>query len=106
MRECQYDIAFAGDNATNFINLAFALCQLHRQLGVHYEGQLVPDLPKMHHLLHCCLQCKVLNPRLTWCFKGEDLQKTLASSYTKGVQGPQVVSKMLAKLKVAVPHSC
>ena len=104
MKECQWDVAFAGEAATKFIQFSFSMCQIHRELGVHFEGKLFSELPKMHHLLHCSLQCKVLSPRLTWCFRGEDLQKvsrSLASSCAKGLQGPQVVTKMLAKLKVA-----
>ena len=96
-----------GPIATQFTKLGFAMMQIHLELQEHFlteDVQLFPSLPKQHTLLHVCLQSKCLNPKLTWCFKGEDLQKisrTLASSCSRGLLGPQVVVKMLSKLRIA-----
>ena len=107
MKQHQDFLAFPAEEAAIFAKYCFSLCQLHLQLGQHFgeEGlALFPSLPKMHMLLHVCKLAHVLNPRLTWCFKGEDLQKiarTLAASSAKGLMGPQVTVKMAAKLRVA-----
>ena len=96
-----------GPIATQFTKLGFAMMQIHLELQEHFlteDVQLFPSLPKQHTLLHVCLQSKCLNPKLTWCFKGEDLQnisRTLASSCSRGLLGPQVVVKMLSKLRIA-----
>ena len=102
MQENRHEIAFNASSAKKFKQLAFALTQLHMDLSLHFENELFPDIPKIHHFLHSCMQSGVLNPRLTWCYKGEDYQRitrTLASSSAKGLQGPQVANKMLAKLR-------
>ena len=107
MEECKALLYFPPEQATVFVKYAFALCQLHLDLGQHFRENdmaLFPSLPKMHMLLHTCKMCHVLNPRLTWCFRGEDLQKisrSLAASCARGLRGPQVCVKMASKLRVA-----
>ncbi|CAE7252460.1 unnamed protein product [Symbiodinium sp. CCMP2592] len=98
------EMAMPPDHAEKFKKLAFGLCQLHRQLREHFEGNYFADLPKMHFFLHACLLADVLHPRLTWCFKGEDLQKisrTLAGSCCRAVTGPRAAAKMSQQLRIA-----
>ena len=107
MKQFQGALAFPEAEGNLFIKYSFALCQLHLELGHHFKDEelpLFPSLPKMHMLLHACKLCKIINPRLTWCFRGEDLQKisrNLAASSARGLQGPKVCVKMAAKLRVA-----
>ena len=78
MKEMQSELAFPEPQASQFKEFSFALCQLHLQLGSHFKEEgnaLFASTPKMHMLLHSCLTCAQVNPRLTWCFRGEDLQK-------------------------------
>ena len=107
MKQFQAFLAFPPEEAAAFTRYCFALCQIHLDLGKHFRDEelnLFPDLPKMHMLLHVCQLAHVINPRLTWCFRGEDLQKvarTLAASCARGLMGPQVTLKMVSKLRVA-----
>ena len=107
MKECRTETAFPEPQATNFISYAFAMCNLHLELGAHFEeeGQkLFSSLPKLHLLLHTVLLCRHINPRLTWCYKGEDVQKvsrSLAASCARGLRGPAVTVKMVSKLRAA-----
>ena len=108
MKQFQHELAFPEAEANTFKDYAFGMAQLHRELYLHFsqeEGQqLFADIPKAHMLLHACLQSKFINPRLTWCYKGEDAMKiarTLAGSCAKGVSGPQVSVKMVSKLRLA-----
>ena len=70
MQQNPGEIAFEGSDAKDFKKFCFSLCQLHRELGEHFNQEFFPDLPKMHHLMHCCLQCDVLSPKMTWGYKG------------------------------------
>ncbi|CAE7458459.1 unnamed protein product [Symbiodinium sp. CCMP2592] len=107
MKECRAETAFPEPQATNFIEYAFAMCNLHMELGAHFEAEglkLFSPLPKLHLLLHTVLLCRHINPRLTWCYKGEDLQKvsrSLAASCARGLRGPAVTVKRVSKLRAA-----
>ena len=72
MKQFQGALAFPEAEGNLLIKYSFALCQLRLECGHHFkdeELQLFPSLPKT------CKLCKIINPRLTWCFRGEDLQK-------------------------------
>ena len=104
----QHKLAFDPEEAERFKKCAFAGAQLHRDLSQHFaeeEKPLFADIPKIHANLHCALACPYLNPRLTWCFRQEDnmnVHRVLAKSCCKGIKGPQVTAKMVAKLRVAM----
>ena len=81
---------------------AFDLAQLNNQISEHFmeeeEAHLFQVISKTHMALHCALLSKHINPRVVWCFSGEDMMKhiqTLAVSCVKGVQGPKAVNKMV-----------
>ena len=60
-------------------------------------------IPKLHAFLHCALASSYLSPRLTCCFRQEDnmnVHRTLAQS--RGIRGPQVTAKMVAKMGIAL----
>ena len=107
MKECRAETAFPEPQASNFITYSFTMCNIQLELGKHFEEEglkLFTPLPKQHMLLHCALLCRQLNPRHTWCFKGEDVQKisrSLASSSARGLRGPAVTVKMVSKLRAA-----
>jgi hypothetical protein len=55
---------------------------------------------KYHYALHVALLAKHMNPRLNWCFAGEDLMqivKSIVAACTRGVAGPMVSHKALVK---------
>ena len=91
-----------------FQKLCFAGAQLHMDLAQHFKDEEKPlfqDIPKIHPVLHSALASGYINPRLTWCFRQEDnmnVHRTLAKSRCKGLQGPLVTAKMVAKLRIAL----
>lgn len=110
MKDLEHELAFPEPQAQTFKDCAFCMAQLHRSLHVHFSAEngsgsnLFADIPKIHMVLHAALQSGCLNPRLTWCYKGEDAMKiasTLAASCAKGLSGPQVSLKMVNKLRIA-----
>ena len=51
------------------------------------------------------LQASSWIQRLTWCFRQEDnmsVRRTLAQSCCRGIRGPQVTAKMVAKMRIAL----
>ena len=101
------ELALSSD-APLFKQFAFGMAQIHRELCLHFQDQtpcLFPEIPKIHMLLHVAQQCDQLNPRLTWCYKGEDfmgVHRNLAKSCATRLEPPQVCEKMLLKMRVAL----
>ena len=88
--------------------MCFGMAQLHSSLNIGYEengAQLFAAIPKLHAFVHCALASSYLSPRLTWCFRQEDnmnVHRTLAQSCCRGIKGPQVTAKMVAKMRIAL----
>ena len=108
MKDNSENLAFAPPDSINFKKFGFAAAQIHRDLALHFATHKPPlfaDIPKLHAVLHSVLACDYLNPKLTWCFRQEsnmNVRKTLAMSCARGIQGPQVTAKMVAKMRVAL----
>ena len=58
---------------------AFDLAQLNNQISEHFmkeeEVFLFQVTSKTHMVLHSALLSKHINPRVVWCFSGEDMMK-------------------------------
>ena len=55
---------------------------------------------KSHYLMHVCLQAPCLNPRLGWCYSGEDFVqpiKKIAKSCSYGTALWEVTNKTITK---------
>ena len=108
LQATQHKLAFDPEEAERFKKCAFAGAQIHRDLSQHFaeeEKPLFAAIPKIHATLHCAVASFYLNPRLTWCFRQEDsvnVRRVLAKSCCKGIKGPLVTAKMVAKLRVAM----
>jgi hypothetical protein len=92
-----------------FKQYAFDLAQLNNQISEHFMEEEEPYLfqvtSKTHMVLHCALLAKYINPRVVWCFSGEDMMKNvqlLAVSCVKGVQGPKAVNKMVSHYRLGL----
>lgn len=76
---------------------------LSSALAYHFNtaGTKVFNIVPKHHLLwHCCHQAGRLNPRLTWCFSGEDYMqhmRRLAQSVLRGTPAWMVSVKLSYK---------
>lgn len=61
-------------------------------------------VPKFHYFAHLVEQAQFCNPRFVWCYGSEDFvgrASCLAQSCTRGSPGPLVITKMLAKYRIA-----
>ena len=85
---------------------AFLACS--NALSAHFAaaGQKLFNITiKYHYLAHAAEQAKWLNPRLGWCYAGEDYMnkvKRTASSCLRGTPPDQVSEKMLRKYRVGM----
>ena len=95
--------------AIEFKKAAMAFVQLNTALGQHFH--LHQDVPmrqkllfnhtiKFHYLVHLGLLAAHLNPRLTWCYSGEDLMmkvKRVVQSCHRGLPGHMIPKKAMHK---------
>ena len=102
------NLAVCEQDYSNFKRWSFAMAQVHLSLEQHYgeeDTKLFSAIPKLHSWLHSVLSSNFCNPRLSWCFRQEDymaVQRTLAKASCKGLRGPQVTAKIVAKVRVAM----
>ena len=80
---------------------AFLMCCSALAHKFREEGRPVFNVTvKFHYLAHAALQAKHLNPRLGWCYAGEDYMakiKRVAASCLRGTPAHLVSGKMAAK---------
>lgn len=85
---------------------AFLLCS--NALAGHFAAanlKLFNITIKFHYLAHCADQAQWMNPRLGWCYAGEDYMskvKKTASSCLRGTPPEQVSAKMLRKYRMGM----
>ena len=108
VKQNEDELAFSPADHSSLKTMCFGMAQLHRSLHQSYEengAQLFAPIPKLHAFLHCALASSYLSPRLTWCFRQEtnmSVHRTLAQSCCRGIRGPQVTAKMVAKMRIAL----
>jgi hypothetical protein len=89
--------------AEEFASAAHNLLALQTALAQHYHPQgvlLFSTTIKSHYLLHVAMLSRHLNPRLAWCYAGEDLMhrvRVLVSAAQRGTGPALVPSKVLRK---------
>ena len=72
--------------ASTFEKTSFQFAQVQAALAAHYAEQnmcLFHVTLKSHDFLHIALQAKYINPRIGWCYTGEDMMakaKAIAQS--------------------------
>ena len=85
---------------------SFLLCLT--ALATHHQAagaKLFNVTIKCHYLAHAGDMASGLNPRLGWCYLGEDYMsklKRLVASCLRGTPAPQVATKVLRKYLVAM----
>ena len=97
-------IAFPAAIAQQLKEAAFGMCRLQGQIANHFvevaseTGVKLFDITsKAHMLLHCAMMSKYINPKVVWCFSGEDFMhkhQTLAMACVRGLNGAQASVKM------------
>ena len=76
-----------------------------RQHFATEEYPLFQLTQKGHYLMHCCILARELNPRLSWCYGGEDFMgktRDLALSCARGASMWNVSHKMVMKYLIAL----
>ena len=100
--------ALPSEDSARFKHLCFQYVLCSSALSNYYHARgifLFHFTIKHHYLLHLGLLSADVNPRITWCFSGEDLMakvKALAQSSCRGVCPQKLVSKMMTKYMYAV----
>jgi hypothetical protein len=86
-----------------FKNNAFAMCQLQSQVAQHFNAdgyQLFDVTQKTHFVLHIALLSEHQNPRLCWCFTGEDFMQKSQKIAKAAAKGNTLVSGIHKMLKL------
>jgi hypothetical protein len=97
--EHKNELSFPDAAAKEFQDTAFAMCALQQVCANHFaeDGHnLFATTSKNHMLLHIAMMSKNINPRLCWCFTGEDMMhkcQVLLQACVKGTQNPQATVK-------------
>lgn len=100
--------ALPGDVAADFLKVTHELLAIQTALNAHFVSQglqLFHITVKAHYLLHCAMLAGVVNPRMSWCYCGEDFMqkmRTLVGSCCKGSQPSQIIVKVAVKYRRAM----
>jgi hypothetical protein len=76
--------------AKRFRGCAFYMAQLQNKVAAHYWAlhyQLFTVTSKTHFVMHIAILAEHINPRLLWCFSGEDMmgkQRLMCDDCVKG----------------------
>lgn len=96
------------EDATKFKDAAYAFVALNSAVGLHFHNQnvvLFNFTIKMHYLLHLGHVAMYINPRMAWCYMGEDamhkLRKLVQSSHS-GTAPRLIPSKVMKKYALAL----
>ena len=109
MSEQAGEFKFPPEAAKTFKETAFQMCQLQVMLMNHFKND--PNVPafnftqKNHHMLHSAKLAEHINPRLLWCFRGEDMMQrlqTLAKACVRGVNGAAASIKIAQRYRLAL----
>lgn len=97
------DFVWPPEVAAEFLGAAHRFLALQTALGRQYHPQgvlLFSTTIKSHYLLHIGLLARHLNPRVAWCYAGEDLMhkvRVLVSAAQSGTGPALVPTKVLRK---------
>jgi len=102
------DFALPEDQSEDLATAARVHFTTFNSLKKHFEEEDYPIFQltsKAHYVFHCCLLAHCLNPRMCWCYTGEDFMgkmRALATSCAKGALPWKVPLKMILKYLVAL----
>ena len=108
LSEHRLEAKLPSDVAAEFKDSVFKFLLVYNALSTQCAADNVKLFSltiKFHYLAHCGLQASDLNPRTTWCYRGEDFMqkmKKLVSSCVRGNNALQACRKMRDKYAVAL----
>ena len=95
--------------ANRFQEHVFLMCQLQGQLAEYFLDEtnlkVFNRTSKLHGVCHCALLCEFLHPRMTWCFRGEDMMsktQSIAKSSVRGNNAANAINKMAKRYKLGL----
>ena len=98
--------------AANWKKLCQGFVQVNAKLGHHYHPQkimLFHFTIKFHYLLHIAMLGQGLNPRLGWCYCGENMMqvcKSIVQASHLGSPPPLVVNKVMTRYARGLSLKC
>ena len=109
--ENKFNYKLSASDAEGWRDACQGLVQLTTRLGHYYHPQhilLFHTTIKNHYALHLALIAKHFNPRLGWCYAGEDdaSRKDLGAEFLLGVSPPLVVNKVMTKYSRGLSLMC
>ena len=111
MAEYKTSYAFPTEAANRFTEATSAMAQMQAQVSEHYladpEVKLFDITSKIHHLSHSVMLSKFINPRVVWCFTGEDMMKytqQLAKNCFRGLKPPSASVKIVSHIRHIMNH--
>ena len=97
--------------STDFKQCGFAynelmnsLCKFYGRRGLT-SMKLFNIVPKNHYLAHICLMCAYMNPRLAWCYMGEDFMqkiRRLAGGCCRGNNAVNAGRKLMSNYRSGI----
>ena len=102
------DFVLSAEDAEQFQDATMGWLLLQKQLEDHFSDSDVPLFnvtEKSHFIEHACLLSKFINPRVVWCFAGEDQQRRtqkLAETCVKGLGPAKASLKMMSRYRLAL----
>ena len=96
------------DMGIEFTMQTFQYLQQTMILHNHGGDKLFNVTYKHHCMAHCCIRGQTINPRLSWCYMGEDHMKQvrkICSPCTRGVPLLDMHKKGLVKMVRATDYS-
>ena len=105
------EIKLPTEFANKLAQHSFAMFQLQKEIHQHFQQD--PDCTKsvfsltgkIHMVLHSILLSGTINPKLVWCFMGEDFMRKiqkLGESCVRGMKSTAVSQKMVEHYRLAL----
>ena len=107
MDEYAHAYRFPPDIADEFMKSTITYVQIQMKLANLYGERLFLITMKHHYLIHISHRSKFINPRLGWCFMGEDFMhhlRQLALSCMIGTKRYKVSGKIAKKISIALHY--
>ena len=108
LEENRHEIKLPPSEHTKFCDNGFNFLVLYNAVAVHYTRigyKLFNVVSKCHYFAHALLKAKYLNPRLGWCYGGEDFMfhtKKLMAACCRGNKPWQAVAKFAKHYRIAL----
>ena len=110
INEHKTEVKFPGPAAKEFQDAAFAMSALQQVCANHFKADdidLFTTTSKNHMLCHIAMMSQHINPRICWCFTGEDMMhktQVLLKACVRGLKSPQATVKAVDHYRLGL-HS-